>query len=359
MKSVRCCDRMKPSTHQVAQSNEGPLVTIWTSCYNHEPYLDEYFQGLLAQTYSNIQLILIDDGSQDGSWTKIRSYEARLRDKFPLVVLERHENIGAVEEFLTHCWQHAAGEYFCMLESDDYYLPTKIEENVKYLQAHPEMGAVHSEVDYVYDDHVEYRHWESTGMKIPEGDIFEALLLGNFIMTCSFCCRTKLIREHVNWRAYLAKGYMTSDYACFLDLARITRFGYIDKSLARYRVLANSASHTTDLSRRYLLVKKHHMMKLDYIELYGTPARFRHAALEHIHRTNMEYGYLLYLPEQFWEGYRWLAQESPAHCRAMRPRIRALAMRHKLLWRLIHTAEVRILFPISHARKALRRGASS
>ncbi len=322
---------------------QGPLVTIWTPCYNHELYLDDYFQGLLAQTYSNIQLILIDDGSTDGSWAKVCSYEARLRAKFPSVVLERHDNIGPTAEFLAHFWQHATGEYMCMLESDDYFLPTKIEENVRYFQAHPDVGAVHSEVDYIYPDHIEYRHWETTGQQIPEGDIFEALLLGNFIMTCSFCCRTDLMRQHIDWRAYMAKGYRMLDYACYLDLARQTRFGYINKSLARYRILQNSWVHTTDLHRQYQNFRNYYLITLDYIRQYGAPDQTHHAALRNIHTANAEYGYRLHLQEPFWEGYNWLAQNCPRQMQTPRWRARALAMRSKLLWWPVHALETRIL----------------
>jgi glycosyltransferase involved in cell wall biosynthesis len=338
------------------QPAQGPLVTIWTPCYNHEPYLDDYFAGLLAQTYTNVQLILIDDGSTDGSWAKVCSYEARLRAKFPHVVLERHQNIGATEEFLAHFWKHAAGELMCILESDDYYLPTMLEECVRYLTAHPEVGAVHSEIDYVYPDHIEQRHWAATGVRVPEGDIFEALLLrGNFIMTCAFCCRTELLREHIDWRAYLVKGYVARDYAWFLDLARHTRIGYIDKALVRYRVLPNSTVHATDLARRYRLFQNYYQIRTDYIERYGGPAGARNAVLRDLHLAHVEFGYQLHLPAQFWQGHNWLIQNSPDDARATRLRLRALAMRHRLLWRLLHTAEVSALLPAYHAVRRLGR----
>ncbi len=338
---------------QGAHSHAGPLVTVWTSCYNHEPYLDDYFQGLLAQTYSNIQLILVDDGSTDNSWAKICSYEAQLRAKFPLVVLERHDNIGPTEEFLAHFWQHAAGDYMCMLESDDYFLPTKIEENVRYLQAHPDVGAVHSEIDYVYPDHIEYRHWEAARVQIVEGDIFNALLLDNFIMTCSFCCRTDLLRQHVDWREYVARGYIARDYTCFLDLARHTQFGYIAKSLVRYRVLPNSWIHSTDQQRYFKLLTNYHQIKLDYIQRYGAPDHVRQAALRKMSIAKLEYGYELYLPDEFRAARAWFAQHNPCEYNSLRWQIRALAMRGKLLWRLIHAFD-EARTP-QHAYHALRR----
>ena len=317
----------------------GPLVTLWTSCYNHEDYLDDYFQGLISQTYSNIQLILVDDGSTDHSWERMCSYESRLREKFPLVVLERHENIGATEEFLAHFWKHAAGEYMCMLESDDYFLPTKIEENVRYFQEHPDVGAVHSEIDYVYPDHIEYRHWDTAGQKTPKGDIFEALLLDNFIMTCSFICRTDLMRTYINWHEYLAKGYIVRDYACFLDLARHTRFGYIDKSLARYRVLRDSAAHSTDLQKAFELATNYQQIKLDYIEKYGGPDRARRLATEGIYYAHFLFGFRMHGADQCLEAYDWLVKHNPRRYETLPFRLLALSVRNKLSWRLMRWIE--------------------
>lgn len=330
---------MKEHTQQGARLDPNPLVTIWTSCYNHEKYLDDYFQGLLSQTYSNIQLILIDDGSTDGSWEKICSYEHKLRKKFPLVFIERHENIGPTEEFLLHFFKHAAGEYICMLESDDYYLPTKIEENVRYFQEHHEFGAVHSEVDYIYNDRIEHCHWSTSGVKIPQGDVFEELLVNNFIMTVTFCCRMDLFKKYLNWQDYLAKGYIVRDYACYLDLARHTPIGYINKSLARYRVLQNSFAHSTNPHKTFQLLQNYHRIRLDYIQQYGAPDWIHHLALQKKHLNLFESGYNLYLREQFWEGYAWLLQNCPLQYKTVWNRIRALSMRNKVLWRLIHKVD--------------------
>src|SRR5919201_6392430 len=101
------------------------------------------------------------------------------------------------------------------------------------------------------------RHWETIGRKIPTGYVFEELLADNFVMTCAFCGRSDLFRQHVTLGEYVARGYLALDYAACLDLSRHTPFGYIDHSLARYRVLPNSACHSTnparmlDLQQRY------------------------------------------------------------------------------------------------------------
>ena len=315
-----------------------PLVTIMTLCYNHEQYLDDYFRGLLSQTYRNIQLILFDDGSTDGSWEKVCHYEARLREKFPLVILERHDSIGPTEEILL-ALDRAEGELLCILESDDYYLPTKIEENVRYFAEHPDVGAVHGEVDYIYGKRIKYRHWTTVGKKTPSGDIFMALLVDNFIMICSFCCRTDLYRKYVNLREYVAKGYIARDYASFLDLSRHTRFGYIDKSLARYRVLQNSFAHSTDLQKAFHLEKDYQQIKLDFIEKYNGSDRARNLAIEGMYQALFLFGFRKYHADQCLGAYDWLKRHNPEGYKSVPFRLLALSVRNKLLWSLMRQLE--------------------
>ena len=62
--------------------SEQPLVSILMPCYNHENFLPDCLDSILGQTYENIELLICDDCSPDGSWTVIESYEARLRQRF-------------------------------------------------------------------------------------------------------------------------------------------------------------------------------------------------------------------------------------------------------------------------------------
>jgi glycosyltransferase involved in cell wall biosynthesis len=315
-----------------------PLVTIMTPCYNHRKYLDDYFGGLLSQTYDNIELILFDDGSTDGSWEKILSYQRSLTEKFQSVILERHDNVGPSRE-IEMALDRARGELVCILESDDYYLPTKIADNVRYLREHPEFGAVHSEIDYVYGERIEHRHWRRVGRRIPSGDIFEALLVDNFIMICSLCCRSDLFRTYVNLSEYASKGYIARDYAGLLDLARHTQLGYIDEPLARYRVLRNSFVHSSDLERAFEIEKNYQQIKLDYLEEYGGSDRVRYLAAEGMHEAAFLFSFRMHQVDVCRESYDWLNQNNPTRYRSLPFRILALSMRNTLLWRAIRRIE--------------------
>ena len=246
-----------------------PLVSIVTPCYNHEQYLDDYFQGLLSQTYRNIELIIIDDCSKDSSWAKICSYESQLKKIFPRVVCTRNATNQGAYKTITDAQRQVSGEYVSLLESDDYYLPTKVEENVNYLQAHPEMGVVHSRAYYIHSDGTPYPSAFPSREEIPTGHIFDHLLIDNFIITCTVCSRRSLPRRSVDSAKHIERGYRMGDYPTWLDLARHTQFGYIAKPLACYRILEESGSHSRDPYKRFLFQKSFSQIKLDYLRDYG------------------------------------------------------------------------------------------
>ena len=257
-----------------------PLVSIITPCHNHAPYLDDYFHGLLSQTYRNIELIFIDDGSTDESWQIVCRYETLLRARLARVVLERQDNVG-VHATCSRALARVTGEYTSFLESDDYYLPGKVADSVHYLETHPEIGFVHTDTHYVYADRVEHCHWASARKQMPTGWIYEELLEGNFIKTCSMCCRTDLLRRSASFERYRARRYLMGDYPMFLDLARHARCGYIPDALSCYRVLAESASHSRDPKRQYRFWRSHHQIRLDYSAHLQSTRRARRAARRH------------------------------------------------------------------------------
>jgi len=74
-----------------------PLVTISTPCYNHEKYLPDYFESIISQTYENIELIIIDNASQDNSQKIIENYLPKLKKFARVVYIPRNKNAGLVK----------------------------------------------------------------------------------------------------------------------------------------------------------------------------------------------------------------------------------------------------------------------
>lgn len=106
-----------------------PLVSVVMSCYNSEKYLKEAIDSILNQSYKNFEFIIWNDGSKDSSEDIIKEYtDSRIRYFF-------HENTGLGTALNLAC-KEAKGKYIARMDSDDISLPTRLEEEVDYLENH-------------------------------------------------------------------------------------------------------------------------------------------------------------------------------------------------------------------------------
>lgn len=169
-----------------------PLVTISTSCYNHEKYLPDYFESVNSQTYKNIELIIIDDASKDNSQKIIENYLPELKKRFTRVVyIPRNKNVGLVRN-CNEGLDLAQGEYIIGFASDDIMLSTRVEENVKFLEEHKDYGMIYSDA-YIFNGDIDIKEINfdnlkcfSAQQKLYSGNVMNQLLVYNFIH-CSIC----------------------------------------------------------------------------------------------------------------------------------------------------------------------------
>ena len=114
------------------QSNQ-PLVSVVIPCYNHENFVQDSIQSVINQTYQNIELIIIDDGSKDGSVEKIKEMIPACQERFIRFEFRHRSNKG-LSATLNEALEWCEGIYFSALASDDYYHKDKIFFQAYYLQ---------------------------------------------------------------------------------------------------------------------------------------------------------------------------------------------------------------------------------
>jgi glycosyltransferase involved in cell wall biosynthesis len=112
-----------------------PLVSILVSSYNYAPYLKEAIESALGQTYDNLELIICDDGSTDGSAEIIEGY--RLRD---LRIKAIHQGNRGQAQALNAAFRASTGEIICLLDADDVFLPCKLQYVVDAFATAPSAG---------------------------------------------------------------------------------------------------------------------------------------------------------------------------------------------------------------------------
>jgi len=122
-------------------TDEGPLVSVVIPVFNRVEFLDEAIQSVIAQTYQNWELILVDDGSSDGSFEKEQQWVARFPDKIRSVTHEGRINRG-ISATRNRGNQAARGSYIACLDSDDMWVADRLEKQIQIVKRHPEVGLI-------------------------------------------------------------------------------------------------------------------------------------------------------------------------------------------------------------------------
>ena len=149
-----------------------PLVSVIVPTYNRADFLCQAIESVLAQTHTNIELHVVDDGSTDESGKILKSYstDKRIHTYF-------QENSGqAVARNLGV--QHAKGEYICFLDSDNVWLPDKIERQLEIFERNPSVDVVYGDLITIDEAGEEISR---ENMRRYSGNITDQLLRDNFV----------------------------------------------------------------------------------------------------------------------------------------------------------------------------------
>src|SRR5437868_6123302 len=114
-------------------------VSITIPSYNHVRFLPATLESILAQTYKNFEVVIVDDGSRDGSLQVAQEYAARQPGLIRVLTHPGHENRG-VSAAVNLAFENISGEYWMGIPSDDTMYPDKLERQVEFLDKHPEVG---------------------------------------------------------------------------------------------------------------------------------------------------------------------------------------------------------------------------
>jgi len=212
--------------------SSAPKVSVIMNCLNCENYLREAIDSVFAQTYEDWEIIFWEDkASKDNSENIARSYGHKLRYFRSDVSLPLYGSRNlAVQE--------ARGKYIAILDCDDLWLPTKLEEQIQLLESDEEIGLVYSDIISFSEKGKERRSFEFK--KPHRGNVFSELLRENFINTQTVLIRREVL-DCLN-TPFDGRLIMSGDYDAFLRISYKWEIDYVDKPLARYRVHRNSKS---------------------------------------------------------------------------------------------------------------------
>jgi glycosyltransferase involved in cell wall biosynthesis len=216
-----------------------PLVSVIMPCYNHARYLPDSIESVLGQCYGNLELIITDDRSKDGSMEVIDQYR-RLDKRIGVVRHERNMGEGkSRNDALALC----KGEYVAFCDADDVWERNKLTIQLEVVRTARGSDVIHSDSRIIDED------GNATGMRYSSryqkgrqlsGDLFHHLCLTNFINVPTMLIPKQRIMEAGVFEEDFR--YLT-DWIYWVKIARNGEFFYIDEPLARYRVHDGSTNN--------------------------------------------------------------------------------------------------------------------
>jgi glycosyltransferase involved in cell wall biosynthesis len=222
-----------------------PLVTVIATCFNHERFVIESLESIRAQTYPNIELIIADDCSTDGSVQLIREWLERTGTNCTLVLHTENQGVCATRN---ETLSRARGEYVSTVSTDDTWFPEKIAVQAEQMaRSAPSVGVLYGDAYQVDVDgnplpvmYFERSRPFRTYDEPPEGNVFEQLLEVNFVPAMT----TMIRRECLEAVGPYDESLLYEDWDMWLRLARRYEFGFTPYVGARYRVHSSSLWQT-------------------------------------------------------------------------------------------------------------------
>ena len=227
-----------------------PQVSIITPCYNASRYISQTIESVLSQTYTDWEMIIIDDGSKDNSDAIIQKYV----EQDSRIILIKQPNGGSANA-RNHGIREAKGRYIALLDADDLWLPDFLEKQLAFMK---EKNAI-----CVYSS---YKRIDENSNEILKPLIcrpfvnYKKMQITNFIG-----CLTGLYDSSKYGKKYLDENLKSirDDYAYWLEIVKLENAAYGNQEvLACYRVIKNSTT-----GNKFKLVKKQFWFYRNYLKL--------------------------------------------------------------------------------------------
>lgn len=274
-----------------------PDVSIIMPVLNGERYIGEAIESILAQTYTNYELLVVDDGCTDGTRDVLTQFQART----DLTVIQ-HSTRQGIPRSINDGIRAASGKFIAFLDHDDAWFRSFLQTQVAYLNDHPDVGMAHSDFQTIdaQGNIIEASVAACRKRKRWSGHVFAHLFMDSFIVGNSVLIRKEcfdavgLFDEELPW----------SDYHMWLRIARHYKVDYVPQVLTKYR------QHATQNTRE-IPVAKPNMESVALVairKILETYPEIREELGEKTVRRRMAALY-------FDMAYSWYTREAFAHAR--------------------------------------------
>ncbi|MFZ3045450.1 MAG: glycosyltransferase, partial [Desulfatirhabdiaceae bacterium] len=235
---------------------QSPLISVIIPAYNHESYIVDAIQSVLKQSFSDCEVIVIDDGSTDNTLYEIK----KITD--PRIRLFHQKNIGAAAT-INRGIDLSQGQYITILNSDDVYHSDRLAIFKEYMDDHPDVMVLSSliqPVDVLGNEltpdsgntvHQYWLKWYERAVQNIQQDnhYFYSLLQSNFVVsTSNIFVNARLFENEKKFDPFL---YYCHDYEFLLRALQVHRFGLIHQKLLKYRLHDLNTIRHNDFFKRF------------------------------------------------------------------------------------------------------------
>jgi glycosyltransferase involved in cell wall biosynthesis len=215
-------------------AQDSPTLSVVMSVYNGLPYLNQAVEGILNQTFTDFEFIIIDDGSVDPTWSVLTAF-AELDSR--IVLLQNEGNIGYTRS-LMRGMEQAKGVYIARQDADDISLPERFEKQLLFLEMHPDVGLLGTARSFI-DGQGNPLDYPKDPLIYDSEELYRRMIHQNYITHGSVMIRKSCLDLVGTYDPQLEPA---EDYDLWLRLGEVTHLFVLADVLYIYRVHSNSVS---------------------------------------------------------------------------------------------------------------------
>ncbi len=264
-----------------------PRVSVILPCYNAEPFIRETVESIRAQTYTDYEIIAVNDGSADRTGEILDELAAEMNaggSEYPKMRVIHQANAGLARA-RNVAIDAMSGEYIALLDSDDLWLPEKLQRCMDFLDAHPDLSVVYTPMDPF--DGATGERMEGHSKACHAGDLAEKVFMSIFIHDPAAVFHRRVV-DTVG--GFCEEIPVSIGHEFWLRVSLKFAFGLIDEPLALRRWTPESLTRRNRLRGRKI---KARILETFYFEMGGKDVVDRTLAMRRLAKVNYHAGKIL------------------------------------------------------------------
>ncbi|MBR2195062.1 MAG: glycosyltransferase [Salinivirgaceae bacterium] len=238
------------------------VLSIGIITYNQEKYIAQTLDSILSQEHNyDFEIIVGDDCSEDSTRSIVENYAA----KYPNIVkpIYNEKNCGLIKNYY-NVIKHCKGKYVMECAGDDFWLAGKVQKQINYMEAHPEVGLCYGKAQCVDED--------GTYLKRIVGKstmTFNELLNENGIPAVTVCFKRSVFDTYFEDVFPESKPWIMEDYPLWLWISKSSTIYFMNDLVAAYRMMPESVYNTANIDKKLLFEDNVYQIRTYFANRYG------------------------------------------------------------------------------------------